>query len=614
MDEERYEINSLLGKGRTGGVYAAEDTQMRRTVAVRRFYSAGGDTSSADWEVEFLTIAQNLGNLQGSNLLTVLDAGVDEDGAFLVSQLLEGQRLSEFVTKNPLDEHEAYEMASQLLDALALSHEAGFIHGALTAGSIMLTVRARGGYRYTIMDMGLSRLAPLIQGADSSYAMMADPALLAPELFDGEPATEVSDCYMLGHLVYLSLLGGHPFAFKSIEEVKDLHKSGALPAISDYREDITPAFVDWIKILTHCDISKRPQSAAEALKKLPKLPSKKSTTVVSPIAENRPTIAAPLLKKTAQPAKLQIKVPAASTNKPAAVLVTPSTPQPSARAPLSPAANRSVPAVATSSSNVLSAPQAKGKKKLILAITLPLLLIAGVSIAFMQPEGNETESFYQENSETKPINAKPEPTIERANERVSVPTPKPPTPKSTGSLSNGHSSKKRIVLGAEKIDWVVFNGPLRAWDKYRLPNSNFIQKPSLIGKAKASKKMVGNLFFLDSSEKQMRPSLYAESPDMGDGWKIKILNKRAGEPLILKLHFTSWNCNVKLRLLSADGKTKQSTARVFKNASKPPHYSSTQGVSLSLKDPPGSFFLELTTVEAKSENPSGLSLNFLMIE
>ena len=284
MDAERYEINSLIGKGRTGGVYAAKDNELGKTVAVRRFYSTEGDTSSADWKEEFMAISQSLGNLQDPNILSVLDAGIDEDGAFLVAQLIEGERLSDFVVKTPLDEHQAHEMASQLLDALALSHEAGFIHGAITAGSITLTHRPRGGFRYIIMDMGLSRLAPLIQGADSSYAMMADPALLAPELFDDEPATAASDCYMLGQLIYLSLIGGPPFALKPIETAKELHLSGALPPLSQYQAAISPAFIDWISTLTNPDVAMRPQSAAAALQTLPHLPLAKPPAPPAPPA------------------------------------------------------------------------------------------------------------------------------------------------------------------------------------------------------------------------------------------------------------------------------------------------------------------------------------------
>ncbi|MFT5882369.1 MAG: serine/threonine protein kinase [Crocinitomicaceae bacterium] len=601
MDEERYEINSLIGKGRTGGVYTAEDTQLRRTVAVRRFYSAGGDTSSADWEEEFLTIAQKLGSLQDPNLLTVLDAGVDEDGAFLVSQLLEGQRLSDVVVQTPFEEHEAHEMASQLLDALTHSHEAGFIHGALTAGSIMLTSRARGGYSYIIMDMGLSRLAPLIQGADSSYAMMADPALLAPELFDGEPATAVSDYYMLGHLVYLSLIGGHPFAFKSIDEVKELHKSGALPPITNYRGDLTPAFVDWIKSLTHCDISKRPQSAAEALQTLPKPPPKKSTAAVaSPIAT---TLAVPLLRKATSPAKLQVNSAVAAANNPAAVVAT-------APARLT-SAQVHVALPATSSVNTLGTPQAKGKKKLILAITLPLLLIVGVSIAFMSPEENGAKSFYEESSETKPAVVEPEP----SNNRIS----KPSVPALnmltfySNSVSEGHSTKNRNVFDRGRLDWVVFKSPLTDWDKFSRPESDFIKKVSLIGNASYSERLVGNLTFLDIKKTQIHPNLYAQSSEIGDGWKIEVSNEQAKSVRMLKLHFTSWNCDAKLRILSADGATELTPAYEYKSDSQNTSFGTSLTFTKEQFNGHDSFLLELTTAEAKSAKPSGLSLNALIL-
>ncbi len=552
MDEERYEINSLLGKGRTGGVYVAEDTEQKKSVAVRRFYSAGGNTSSTDWKEKFVAIAQNLSKLQSPNLLPVVDAGVDEDGAFLVAQLIEGQRLSEFVIKTPLDEHAANQMASQLLHALALSHEAGFIHGALTAGSVMLTDRQHGGYRYIIMDMGLSRLAPLIPGADSSYAMMADPALLAPELFDGKPATAVSDCYMLGHLVYLGLIGGHPFALKSLDAVKELHQSGALPPLSDYKEGISPAFIDWIETLTNPDIAVRPQSAAAALKTLPKLLPKKPATPVEVFATNKP--------------------PA---------------PQPS---------------IPTAPERV--APQAKGKKKLILTTTLLLLLIAGVSLAVILPQGNDIESYYPKTPDAKPVNEKLESSTEHANviELYSIP------------VSEGYSSIGREVLDKGSLDWVIFRSPLNDWDNSSHPKSDFIKKPSLIGKASDSEKLVGNLSFLDSKKTQIHPNLYAESSDIGDGWRIKILNEKAKSPLTLKLHFTTWNCDAKLRILSADGTVELIPAYEYKRDSLNTSFGSILTLTEELLEDHKSFTLEFTTTEVKSEKPSGLSLNALVVE
>ena len=580
MDEERYEINSLIGKGRTGGVYAAEDTQLKRSVAVRRFYTAGGDTSSADWEDEFLTISQNLGNLHASNLLTVLEAGVDDDGAFLVTNFIEGKRLSERVTKAPLDEHVALDMASQLLDGLASSHEAGFIHGALTAGSIMLAERPRGGYRYIIMDMGLSRLAPLIQGVDSCYAMMADPALLAPELFDGEPATAASDCYMLGQLIYLSLIGGHPFALKPLDTIKELHQTGALPPLSDYIEGLTPAFTEWISVLTNPDIAMRPQSAAEALTTLPKPPSKTAISPPAVITKNKLTAAAPIKLNTA---------------------VTPAS-QPTTTAPAKELA---------ATPFVVNAPQTKSKKKLILAITIPLLLVTAVCIAFISPVDSGTDSFYVKTTDSKAVNKEPESPSEFTKTNASK-------SKTTEIYSNavdaGHSRIGCDVSDKGKLDWVVFSYPLKNWDKHSHPQANIIKKISALGEPTFESQAVGNLLFFGNKKSKIRPNLFAKSAKVGDGWKIEILSSDAKFPLTLKFHFTTWSCDAKLRILSANGETELVPASEHKHNSENASFGISQKLTKEQLKDHAVFIIELTATDIKSKKNSGLSLNALIIK
>ncbi len=270
MLEERYKIIKLLGKGRTGGVYEAEDTHLKRKVAMRRFFSQCDQIEVSDYKEDFVAISQNLSALQHPNLLRVYDAGVDTDGAFIISQLLMGDTLHNRLKEKPLSAWDVYDVANQMLDALSTAHHAGFVHGAITPGSILMSPRARGGHLYVILDMGLCRLAPLIQGEDSVLLMMADPAILAPELFDGALADVRTDLYMLGHILYMCLAGGHPFAGESLEECGKLHKKG-LPPLQIYATDVLEDFIEWINWLCMINPIDRPESTAQALAALPKV-------------------------------------------------------------------------------------------------------------------------------------------------------------------------------------------------------------------------------------------------------------------------------------------------------------------------------------------------------
>lgn len=269
MSASRYNIVKLLGKGRTGGVYKAEDENLQRSVAMRRFFDRQNEVSFAEHGDAFVEVAQSLSNLQHPNLLRIFDAGVDDDGPYIVSQLLEGKSLHDELLENSLEIDDVVTLAREMLDAFSMAHDRGYYHGALTPGSILLTPSARGGYRAIILDMGLSRISPLIQGPDSMAAIMADPAILAPELFDGSEVDARADLYMLGQILYMSLAGGHPFGGLSFAEAKQKHLKG-LPSISKKNKSVPKDLATWLSSLIAVDPSDRPLSAVEALNSLPK--------------------------------------------------------------------------------------------------------------------------------------------------------------------------------------------------------------------------------------------------------------------------------------------------------------------------------------------------------
>ena len=156
----------------------ADDSKLDRKVALRRFFDLDNRIDFTGHKEEFLEVAHSLINLQHVNLVRVLDAGEDEDGVFLVSELLEGESVYKAIKKGAIEVHEVVELARQILDAFSMAHTQGFYHGALSPRSILMAPRARGGYRYVILDMGLERLAPFIKGDDVRLTMMCDLSLI----------------------------------------------------------------------------------------------------------------------------------------------------------------------------------------------------------------------------------------------------------------------------------------------------------------------------------------------------------------------------------------------------------------------------------------------------
>ena len=267
MEEKRYEIKQLIGKGRTGGVYKAEDKVLSRKVALRRFYDV--NANSSEYTEEFMVLNQQLGAIQHPELLSIFDAGVDDEGPYLVSQFIEGVRFYDVVLeKQKLDPYDLCDFARQILEALATAHDAGVHHGALNPNSILCVERPRGGYQYIIMDLGLARLESLILGEKSAESTMADPSFMAPEMFESGVTNAKSDLYMIGQLCFYAFVGGHPYADKNYEESRQAHQE-AVPPLSQFREDTPPELEAWVSQLTDLNPAARPDSLLDAVKNMP---------------------------------------------------------------------------------------------------------------------------------------------------------------------------------------------------------------------------------------------------------------------------------------------------------------------------------------------------------
>jgi len=143
----------------------------------------------------------------------VYDVGHDHDLDYLVMEFLEGETLASRMARGPLPVDEAIEIASQVADALAHTHQHGLVHRDLKPGNVMLT---SSGAR--LLDFGLAKwlsgpaggaTAPTLTGIGVIAGTLQ---YMAPEQIDGEPVSERCDIFALGAILY-EMLAGRP-AFK----------------------------------------------------------------------------------------------------------------------------------------------------------------------------------------------------------------------------------------------------------------------------------------------------------------------------------------------------------------------------------------------------------------
>jgi serine/threonine-protein kinase len=160
-----YQVLEKLGEGGMGVVYKAQDTQLNRLVALK----ALPPDTAADPErrARFLQEAQAASALNHPNIVTIHDVLRDEEGDFIVMELVTGKTLDELIPRKGMRLGEALKYAIQMAGALEAAHEAGIVHRDFKPGNVM----AGDDGRVRVLDFGEQ---PRDRGGPS-YPRGADP-------------------------------------------------------------------------------------------------------------------------------------------------------------------------------------------------------------------------------------------------------------------------------------------------------------------------------------------------------------------------------------------------------------------------------------------------------
>src|SRR5437899_8427892 len=148
-----YRIVSKIGEGGMGEVYLAEDTRLRRRVALKVLPEK--IAADADRLLRFEREAFAASALNHPNILTIFEFGAVDKTHFLVSEFVDGVSLRQRLKGDTLTLHEAMEIAIQITSALQAAHGAGIIHRDIKPDNVM--IRADGYVK--VLDFGLAKLS-----------------------------------------------------------------------------------------------------------------------------------------------------------------------------------------------------------------------------------------------------------------------------------------------------------------------------------------------------------------------------------------------------------------------------------------------------------------------
>ena len=274
--DKRYEIGQRIGKGGGGQVFSAYDTFLKRDVAVKRILTA--DRASED-EVKtaarnLLGEAQTLSTLSHPNIVTVFDVGIDNEGGFVVMELLKGETLYDTVDRGVLTQDDFVEMGIQTLEALMAAHDVSVMHRDLKPTNVMVIWQPSGRFQTKILDFGLAKFSktPTVQTLNQDGTVMGSILFMAPEQFERQQLDERTDLYSMGCVYYHSLCGQYPYDGETSADVMNAHLEHRVTPLEILRPDLAPSICQWVMWLINRDIDNRPDDAREALELLPKHP------------------------------------------------------------------------------------------------------------------------------------------------------------------------------------------------------------------------------------------------------------------------------------------------------------------------------------------------------
>ncbi|WZH37081.1 MAG: serine/threonine-protein kinase [Microbacterium enclense] len=251
----RYRLGRVLGQGGYARVYEAVDTSLGRTVALKVIDGDGADPADA---ARVRSEIRLLASLSHPSLVTLYDARLAANPAYLSMELIAGPTLTDLIARGPIPGPDVARVGREIAEALAVIHSRGIVHRDVKPSNILIRPPAHAGEapRATLADFGIASLVGATR-VTRAETVVGTAAYLSPEQARGMPAAPASDVYSLGLVLLEALTGTRPFDGRTPHEAL----AARLVTPPEIPAPIPPAWREVLERMTAVDPAERPDAA-----------------------------------------------------------------------------------------------------------------------------------------------------------------------------------------------------------------------------------------------------------------------------------------------------------------------------------------------------------------
>ena len=261
----RYKVLKELGRGAMGLVYLGKDPTIQRFVAIKtmRLDHIDHDDKLQDVKARFFREAESTGRLSHPNIVTIYDAGEENDLGYIAMELIEGTPLKQWARKpNLMPVNEVLLTVATVADALDYAHQQGVVHRDIKPANIMLTKDRV----VKVMDFGIAKMAS--SSKTQTNMVLGTPTYMSPEQIAGKKVDGRSDIFSLGVVLFELLTGQPPFTADNLSALLFSIAHHPHPAIQTLRPDLPPMVQEIVDRALQKELPHRYRRAEEFAREL----------------------------------------------------------------------------------------------------------------------------------------------------------------------------------------------------------------------------------------------------------------------------------------------------------------------------------------------------------